>query len=108
MAERRAAHGLPVPSIWQIVVVAAALVAAWLIWSQYGRISPEADEVTAGSPLASLHALETWLRRESDPIPVLLPALDSRDPKQRELAAYGLGKIGVDAGQALDKLCQCL
>jgi len=104
MAETRAQRGLPVPTVGQIVVIAAALIAAWLIWTNYGRFFVEPALEVAGGRFASLHAVETWLQREADPVPVLLPALDSQNPKERQWAAYGLGRIGPPAGPALDKL----
>lgn len=104
MIESRASRGLPIPSAGQIVVIAAALVAAWLVYGKSGRQSVNFDEVVSGNPFESLHALEAHLRQEVDPVPSLLLALDSRIAKERKLAACGLGQIGPAAVQALDKL----
>lgn len=104
MVESRAQRGLPVPSIWQVVVIGAALIAAWLVYSKISRHSFDPEEIVAANPLDSLHSLEVYLRQEAEPVPRLLIALDSQDPKERKLAAYGLGKIGPAADQALGKL----
>lgn len=104
MAEHRPSRGVPIPSVWGIVVIAAALVAAWLVYSNLGRQSVDSEEVVAGNPLAGSFALESFLRSESDPVPRLLAGLDSQDPAERKLAAYGLGRLGLAAEQALDKL----
>jgi HEAT repeat protein len=104
MTENRALRGLPVPSFWQLVVIGAALVAAWLVYSKYDGQRAQPDEAVVENPLGSLHALEAWLARVDDPVPTLLPALDSPDARERKLAAYGLGRVGPAAGPALDKL----
>ena len=104
MAENRALRGLPVPSFGQLLVIGAALVAAWIVYSKYAGQRAEPDKAVAGNPLDSLHALEAWLASADDPVPSLLPALDSQNARERKLAAYGLGRVGPAAGVALDKL----
>lgn len=105
MAENRESRGVPLPSLWQVVVIAAALVGAWLVWSKYGRVIDDSDDgLFTGSPVKGLHAVETHLKLGDAAIPGLLAALDSADPRERSQAAYGLGRIGPAADEALEKL----
>ncbi len=106
MADNRATRGVPLPSVGQIVVVAAALVAVWLLLSRFGRGVDDGGR--SGNAAEGWQALEAQVSRGADAVPELLKSLESSDPRERRLAAYGLGRIGPAASAALEKLRQCL
>jgi HEAT repeat protein len=100
-------RGLPMPSLWQVFVIAAALVGGLLILStQSARFSevlvPEYEYVD--NPVKDLHSVEAFARRGGDAVPELVKDLDSFDPQERSLAVYGLGRVGPIAVDALPKI----
>ncbi len=104
MLERGAHRGLPIPTLWQLVAVGAALTASWLAWSRYDRRHGNVDDAFATDPFENLRTLERNLRAEAVPMTTLMEALNSPDSRKRGLAAYGLGTMGSAAGPALVNL----
>ncbi|HEY2253049.1 MAG TPA: HEAT repeat domain-containing protein [Planctomycetaceae bacterium] len=109
MAEQRTSRGVPLPSVGQIAVIAAALVAAWLVSSGFGLSGGDSDDPpTDGNPVGSIYAVESTLHQGPAALPELMAALDSGDPQECSRAAYGLGRLGPAAAAALDKLLALL
>jgi HEAT repeat protein len=98
----RADRGLPLPTIGTCVVLAAALCAAWLFWTNSEDRSPSPEiEPTADEAVTRIQALEALIQRGRDGVPELMSGLSDPDPKVRRGALVALGRIGPEAEEAL-------
>jgi HEAT repeat protein len=101
MPDHRSHPGVPLPGVWQICVLAAALAAAWILWSEFHRRlrPPDVDsEVDAGAKLRATLDLANEGQRGLDQ---LMTLLDSDDRGTRRNAMLALAELGPDGQKSL-------
>jgi HEAT repeat protein len=103
MSADRPSRGVTLPGIGPTLVVAAALSAGWLLWSEFrtrgwipGLARPRAN------PVDRIQAVEALVKRGRVSVPELVEACSDPDPKTRRDAILGLGRIGPAALAAFD------
>src|SRR5260370_32719889 len=89
--EYRASRGAPFLTVWQWLIVAAAVGASWFIWLELRE--PQADSRTTGRPdaeedpsaaaLENLRTVEAIARTGPDGVPELVDALASPNFRMR-------------------------
>jgi HEAT repeat protein len=105
MHTSKASRGVPLPSFWQIVVMGAVVCVGWLAWKDNASKEDQdraETEAESDDPVASLHAVQAFIRSGAAAVPRLTVELSASDGKSRALAAWGLAQIGPDAVDALD------
>jgi len=101
MSQNRASGGVPLPTIGQILVLAAAVSASWLLWSGFGRLQhPEDPGRTSANLIERLRAIDELVERGDESLPELLAMLRSPDQKIRGDALSGLARLGATAAGA--------
>src|SRR6516164_2763744 len=91
MVEIRRDRDVSLPSLGQVLVLAAAVCAGWLLWSELRSRQLARSPATLAERLNSIDAL---VNTGLEAIPELLARLSSADPKTRGDAVLGLGRIG--------------
>jgi HEAT repeat protein len=101
MPDNRLQRGVRMPGVWQVCVLAAALAAGWILWSEFQRrIRPPAvdSEPDAGARLR----VTLNLSKEGKPgLNQLNTLLDTDDPRTRDNALLGLAELGPDGHEFL-------
>ncbi|MBI3863339.1 MAG: HEAT repeat domain-containing protein [Planctomycetia bacterium] len=101
MSVNRPTRGVPLPSFWQVLGLAAVVCAVIWLSQKFPRQSESAPEQAAGLG-AALRNVEELSARGPDAVPELVALLGSNDRQTRRMALYGLGLQGANAGAALD------
>lgn len=104
MPDNRSQRGVPLPSVWQVCLLAAAVIAAWILWSEFHRRirPPVADsEHDAGARLRSTLSLSNAGQLGLDRLKTLL---GSDDPSARRNALLGLAELGPDGQESLPEV----
>jgi HEAT repeat protein len=100
----RISRGIVLPSLGQLLVLAAGSTAAWLAWTQFrdpDLISAPAP-VPAADPAEKLRVTEQLANFGPEAVPELALILSDPDPLMRRNALLGLARIGPEAGSAID------
>src|SRR5438132_340776 len=103
MSEHRWRRGIFLPSLGQLLVLAAAVCAAWLLWSETRNLD-EGDTPPSDGPTEQLQSFDALVSEGRDAIPDLVAMLSDRDPKIRRNAVIALGRIGPEAGESLEPI----
>lgn len=107
---------IPLPRLLTVVMSALLLAGGalfWLSWQEQQRLAEEEQTLNAiSSPNAPLteriQSVERWVAMGEAGVPHLVELLSGPDVKARELAAFGLGRIGRTAQSAGPALIACL
>ena len=109
MPKYRASRGVPLFTVWQWLVVGAAVGVTWLIWLELR--GPQADTgVSLGgdaegdiraAELENLRTVEAIAQTGPEGVPELVAALANSNPRLRRNALFALRLIGPDASEAL-------
>src|SRR5258708_40056963 len=101
MPDNRLQRGVRLPGVWQVCVLAAALAAGWILWSEFHRrIRPSAVDSEL-DPGARLRATLSLSRGGKPGLDQLNTLLDSGDPRTRCNALLGLAELGPDGHESL-------
>ncbi len=103
MSESQQPRGLLLPSLWQWLVLAAVICAAWVLWSetrQRERIPRAA--LNPNNPIERLQLINALVRDGDPSVPLLLSILADPDPKTRRDALLGLGRIDLPSDEVRD------
>ena len=109
MLENRTPRGLPLPTVWQMLLGAAVIGAAWIIWweawgsSADSGVSRTEDlaKDSGAAALENLRAVEAIARSGPDGVPELIGGLENADPRLRRNALFALRLVGPEASEAL-------
>jgi HEAT repeat protein len=100
----RISRGIVLPSLGQLLVLAAGSTAAWLAWTQFR--DPDLISAPAAAPAADpaekLRMTEQLANFGAEAVPELALILADPDPLMRRNALLGLARIGPEAGPAID------
>jgi len=103
MSDDRCQRGIPVPSLWQLLVVSASITACYLIWADSRNQSAvHGPSSLSESPTDELRYYEELVRQGSEAVPNLLAMLEVPEPRTRRNAILALGRVGADASEALE------
>jgi HEAT repeat protein len=114
MPDNRGSHGIPVPTLWHVLMVVATACAGWLIWSEFRSLGPssnsrhEAAEIATEAALNTLRSIEALGKDSGEGIPELTRSLTDPDAKVRGYALLALRRLGPQARVALDPICERL
>jgi HEAT repeat protein len=102
----RISRGLPLPSLWQALILIVGSCAGWLVWSQL--LDPAATPLpappSANTSLDKLQTIDRIANRGPDAIPELVELLSDPDADTRRHALFGLGRIGPEAAETVDHI----
>jgi HEAT repeat protein len=107
MPEKSASRGLPVPSFFQLALIALAICAGCLIWSQWRGAAPDStvehpeDRARTARALDYLQSVEALAREGAEALPELIAGLNDADPRMRRNALLALRQLRSDADEAL-------
>jgi HEAT repeat protein len=110
MHRQPASRGIPLPSVWQLLIAVAAVCAGWLIWSENrGQeaarpFEKTAKELAGESGQHTLRSIEALEKEGAAGIAELKRLLDSPDAKIRQYSLMALRRIGPAADAALDTI----
>jgi len=107
MPEKRSTPGVPLPTLWQVLLISSAACAGWLIWSHWDELLPgsriaqsrEADQLAEA--LEHLHAVELRAQNDPDTLLWLIGELTNSNPRMRRNALLALQRRGPEAQEAL-------
>ncbi len=99
MAENRATRGVPLPGVWQVCVLAAAVVAAWLLWSEFRQ--NVGNGAAQHDPAENLRTMIQSSREGKLGLDQLTTLLKDDDPRTRRNALMVLAEMGHDAAETL-------
>lgn len=102
MSVNRPFRGVPLPSIWQVLVVTMLGGAAFLVWREFSGKTESPPTETPANAVTNMQAVEELAERGSEGVPELIALLASDDRSLRRLALYGLGRMGSEALSALE------
>lgn len=108
MSVNRPSRGVPLPSIWQMLLVAAVVCVGVVLWSALPKRPPSQSELSAQGSIQKLQAVEALVARGSEAVPELTAMLSSGDPKARRMALHALGQLGEQASGALEAVRSAL
>ena len=100
----RLRRGVPIPAIGTCVAIAAAVCAAFAIWSRFGT-SPPPDPVVPPEPsqaMIRIQTVEELILGGREGIPELVAMLGDPDPRIRRDALFGLGQLGPQADDQIE------
>src|SRR5437868_13705589 len=95
-------RGVALPGIGAMLIIAAALCGASLLWTEFSRrgwipgVSRAVDD-----PVNRIQTVEALVKRGRESVPELVAALGDADPRIRRSALLGLGRIGPEAAEAM-------
>jgi HEAT repeat protein len=114
MPPKRSSPGVPLPRLWQLLLLASAVCAGWLVWSHRESLVPGSrvtqsqatDQLAAA--LEHLHEVELIARSDPDALPRLIDDLTNGNPRMRRNVLLVLQRLGPGAEEALDLVRECL
>ena len=105
MPEYRASRGVPLPTVWQSLIVAASVSAIWLTWRDVREPQVNIDVGRNDDPVAealdNLRTVEAVARTGSEGVPKLVDALADPNFRLRRNALLALRLMGPEADEAL-------
>ena len=104
MPDNRSQRGIPLPGVWQVCGLAAALAATWILWSEF-RSHIKAPAVDARLDAGATFRAILSLSKEGQPgLDRLTTLLDSDDRNTRRNALLALAEMGPQGEQALSAI----
>ena len=106
MSAFRESRGVPLPSLWQLLILVVGSCAGWLVWTQLvgPPATPESAPPSANTSLDKFQTIERIANGGPDAVPELIELLSDSDAATRRYALFGLGRIGPAAAEALEQI----